>query len=117
LGKSPICWIFKKQSWVATSIVEADYINTSKNVKKILWLRNIIKEILNKKLNITIYTDNQSSKCIMKNDEINSKLKHKDIRYHFNRDNILNKRINLRYVGMERMSATYSQKIQMVQRY
>jgi len=53
----------------------------------------------------------------MKNDEINSKLKHKDIRYHFNRDNILNKRINLRYVGMERMSATYSQKIQMVQRY
>ncbi len=105
MGNSPICWISKKQSCVATSTAEAEYISTSESVKKILWLRNIIKEILNKKLNITIYTDNQASKCIMENGEINTKLKHIDVRYHFNRDNILKKRINLKYIDTENMLA------------
>jgi len=105
MGKSPICWISKKQTCVATSTAEAEYISTSENVKKILWIRNIIKEILNKKLNITIYTDNQASKCIMENGEINTKLKHIDVRYHFNRDNILKKRINLKYIDTENMLA------------
>jgi len=39
----------------------------------------------------------------MKNGEINTKLMHIDIRYNFNKDNILKKRINLKYVDMENM--------------
>jgi len=64
--------------------------------KKKPWLRNIIKEKLNKKLNTTIFTDNRAKKNIMENGEINTKLKHIDVRYHFNRDSILKKRINLK---------------------
>jgi len=48
MGTSPICWLSKKQTSVATSTAEAGYISTSENIKKILWIRNIIKEILNK---------------------------------------------------------------------
>ena len=33
-----------------------------------------------------MYTDNKVSKCIMENGEINTKLKHKDVRYSFNRN-------------------------------
>ena len=32
-----------------------------------------------------------------------TKLKHIDVRYHFNRDNILKKRINLKYIDTENM--------------
>jgi len=55
---------------------KAEYVSTSENVKKILWLRSIIKKILNKKLNIVIYTDNQANKCSIENGEISTKLKH-----------------------------------------
>ena len=105
MKKSPICWMSKKQTYVATSTAEAEYRTTSENVKKMLWFRNIIKEVLNKKLNLTIYTDNQTSKCIMENGEVNTKLKHIDVRYNFNRNNILKKRINLKYVDTENMLA------------
>jgi len=60
------------------------------------WLRNIIKEKLNKKLKKTINIKNIAKKKIMENGEINTKLKHIDVRYHFNRDSILKKRINLK---------------------
>ena len=41
MGKNPICWTSKKQSIVATSTAEAEYVSTSECVKKILWIRNI----------------------------------------------------------------------------
>jgi len=71
-----------------------------------LWIRNIIKEILNKGITIKIYTDNQASKKIMENGEINtSKLKHISVRYHFNRDNIAKKKVKLEYIDTENMLA------------
>jgi len=81
------------QFCVATSTTDVGYVSTSESVKKILQLRNITKEIQGKKLNITIYANNQASKCIMEYGEINKKLKYIDIRYHVNRNNILKIRI------------------------
>lgn len=105
MGTSPICWLSKKQTSVATSTAEAEYISTSENIKKILWIRNIIKEILNKWITVKIYTDNQASKKIMENGEINTKLKHISVRYHFNRDNIAKKKVKLEYIDTENMLA------------
>jgi len=78
MGNSPICWISKKQSCVATSTAEAEYISTSENLKKILWIRNILKELINYNKTITKYTDNLASKTTIENGEINTKLKHID---------------------------------------
>jgi len=105
MGTSPICWLSKKQTSVATSTAEAEYISTSENIKKILWIRNIIKEILNKWITVKIYTDNQASKKIMENRETNTKLKHISVRYHFNRDNIAKKKVKLEYIDTENMLA------------
>ena len=99
MGTSPICWLSKKQTSVATSTAEAEYINTSENIKKILWIRNIIKEIVNKWITVKIYTDNQASKKIMENGEINTKLKHISV----NRDNIAKKKVKLEYIYSENM--------------
>jgi len=105
MGNSTICWSSKKQSVIATSTTEAEYISTSECIKKILWIRNIIKELLNIDKEITIYTDNLSSKTTMENGDLNSKLKHIDIKYHFNRDNIDKRRIKLEYVNTNKMIA------------
>jgi len=95
MGNSAICWLSKKQSIVATSTTEAEYISTSECIKKVLWIRNIIKELLNIDKEITIYTDNLSSETIMENGDLNTKLKHIDIKYHFSRNNIDKRRIKL----------------------
>jgi len=62
MGNSPISWFSKKQSTVATSTAEAEYISTTECAKKVLWIRNILIEILNRRDPITIYTDNMASK-------------------------------------------------------
>ena len=71
----PICWLSKKQASVAMSTEELEYISTSENIKKILWIWNIIKKIINKWIAAKIYTNNQASKKIMENWNINTKLK------------------------------------------
>ena len=105
MGKSAICWSSKKQTIVATSTTEAEYISTSECIKKVLWIRNIIMELLDIDKEITIYTDNLSSKSNMENGDLNTKLKHIDIKYHFNRDNIDKHRIKLEYIETNKMIA------------
>ena len=46
-----------------------------------------------------------SSLKTIENGELNTKLKHISIKFHFNRDNILNKRILLKYKQTEEMLA------------
>jgi len=62
MENDPICWQSKKQSVVATSTAEAEYIATEKCIKKTLWIRNIFIELFNIKKLIKILTDNLASK-------------------------------------------------------
>ena len=105
MGKSAISWHSKKQSVVATSTAEAEYISTSECTKKVLWIRNILEELFNYNHSVTIFTDNMASKKSIENGEVNTKLKHIAIKYHFNRDNIINRKIKLMYKNTEEMLA------------
>ena len=105
MGTNPICWSSRKQPTVATSTMEAEYIGTSECTKKVLWIRNILSELFNFNKPITIFTDNQASKTTIENGQLNSKLKHINIKFYFNQDNIKNKRINLKYISTENMLA------------
>lgn len=105
LGKNPICWSSKKQPTVATSTMEAEYIGTSECVKKVLWLRNILYELFKFNKPIKVYTNNLSSKTTIENGQLNSKLKHINIKFYFNYDHIKNKRISLEYISTDKMLA------------
>jgi len=103
MGTSPICWSSRKQTTVATSTMEAEYIGTTECSKKVLWLRNILFELFNFNKPINIYTDNQASKTTIENGQLNSKLKYINIKFYFNQDHIKNKRIILKYISTENM--------------
>ena len=105
MGSDPICWSSKKQSTVATSTMEAEYIGTTECTKNVLWIRNILQEIFNFNKPIKIYTDNLSSKTTIENGQLNSKLKHINIKFYFNQDHIKNNRIKLEYTNTENMLA------------
>jgi len=105
MNNDPICWQSKKQTVVATSTAEAEYIATSECIIKVLWIRNILHELFNIKKPIKIFTDNLASKTTIENGELNNILKHIEIKFYFNKDNINNNRINLEYINTEKMLA------------
>jgi len=88
ISNNPIYCISKKQSVVATSTTEAEYISTSQCIKKLLWIRNILFELIIFNKPITSFIDNNSCKISMENGDLNPKLKQISIKYHFNADNI-----------------------------
>jgi len=105
IGNSPISWSSKKQTIVATSTAEAEYISTSECIKKILWFKNILNEIFKFSKPIKLYTDNLSSKTSMENGDLNTKLKHIEIKYYFNKDLIEKNIIKLEYINTNEMLA------------
>ena len=104
-GNNPICWGSKKQTTVATSTMEAEYIATTLCTKNALWIRNILIELINYNKPMKIYTDNMASKTTIENGQLNSKLKHINIKFYFNKDHIKNKNIILEYVSTDKMLA------------
>jgi len=105
MGKNPIMWQSKKQTIVATSTAESEYISTSECTKRVLWLRNMLEELINFNKPITIFTDNMASKRSIENGELNTKLKHISIKFYFNYDNIKNNKIKLEYKDTNNMLA------------
>ncbi|GJT52049.1 putative ribonuclease H-like domain-containing protein [Tanacetum coccineum] len=67
LGRRLITWQCKKQTIVATSTTEAEYVAAASCCGQVLWIQNQMLEIWFKFMNTKIYIDNESTICIVKN--------------------------------------------------
>nr|GFC79850.1 putative ribonuclease H-like domain-containing protein [Tanacetum cinerariifolium] len=81
-----ISWQCKKQTIVATSTTEAEYVAAAHCCGQVLWIQNQLLDYGFNLMNTKIYIDNESTICIMKNLVFHSKTKHIEIRHHFIRD-------------------------------
>ncbi|GKE76108.1 putative ribonuclease H-like domain-containing protein, partial [Tanacetum coccineum] len=86
LDKRLISWQCKKQTIVANSTTEAEYINVANCCGQVLWIQNQMLDYGFNFMNTKIYIDNESTICIVKNPMFHSKTKHIEIRHHFIRD-------------------------------
>jgi hypothetical protein len=101
-----ISWLSKLQKVVAISSAEAEYIALKEATKESLYLQSFIKELTSFKsleefkvfnsIN-TIKTDSLSAIELAKNPIYHARTKHVDITYHFVRENLLSKNIDLVY--------------------
>ncbi|GKD45082.1 putative ribonuclease H-like domain-containing protein, partial [Tanacetum coccineum] len=95
LGCRLISWQCKKQTVVANSTTEAEYIVALNCCGQVLWLQN---QLLNYRYNFMqtkIHVDNESAICVVKNLVFHSKTKHIEIRHHFIRDSYEKKLIEM----------------------
>ncbi|GJS04079.1 putative reverse transcriptase, RNA-dependent DNA polymerase [Tanacetum coccineum] len=81
-----ISWQCKKQTVVANSIIEAEYIAASNCCGWVLWIQNQLLDYGYNFMQTKIHIDNESTICIVKNPVFHSKTKHIEIRHHFIRD-------------------------------
>ncbi|GJW69014.1 putative ribonuclease H-like domain-containing protein [Tanacetum coccineum] len=86
LGCRLISWQCKKQTVVANSITEAEYIAASNCCGQVLWIQNQLLDYGYNFMQTKIHIDNESTICIVKNPVFHSKTKHIEIRHHFIRD-------------------------------
>lgn len=96
----PVAWKSKKQSVVAKSTAEAEYIALSFCASEALWVRNFFSEIKRPfgDSPITIHVDNQSAIDLAKDPVHLSKTKHIDIHVHHVRDEVAKGRILVEHV-------------------
>ncbi|GJT64786.1 putative ribonuclease H-like domain-containing protein [Tanacetum coccineum] len=95
LGKRLISWQCKKQTIVANSTTEAEYVVAANCCGQVLWVQNQMLDYGFNFMNTKIYIDNESTICIVKNLVFHSKTKHIEIRHHFIRDSYEKKLIQV----------------------
>jgi hypothetical protein len=102
LGNSTISWKSKNQNTVATSTSEAEYYALSDLIKEILYLLPIVEELgLKQPKPVIIHEDNQGTIAMANNHINNSRSKHIRVRFHFIREHIATKLIELKYCKSE----------------
>ncbi|PZO85061.1 MAG: hypothetical protein DI631_16935, partial [Acinetobacter johnsonii] len=86
LGNRLVTWQCKKQTCVATSTCEAEYIAASSCCSQVLWIQQQLRDYGFEFLTTPIYVDNSAALDITRNPVQHSKTKHIEIKYHFIRD-------------------------------
>ncbi|GJQ96426.1 retrotransposon protein, putative, ty1-copia subclass [Tanacetum coccineum] len=101
LGDRLISWSLKRQKSAAMSSTEAEYIALSGCCAQILWMRSQLTDYgfgFNK---IPMYCDNKSAIALCCNNVQHSRSKHIDIRFHFIKEHVENRVIELYFVNTE----------------
>nr|GEZ60354.1 hypothetical protein [Tanacetum cinerariifolium] len=101
LGERLISWSSKRQKSDAISSTEAEYIALSGCCAQILWMRSQLSDYglgFNK---IPMYCDNKSAIALCCNTVQHSWCKHINIRYHFIKEQVENRVIELYFVNIE----------------
>lgn len=100
LGNNLIAWKSNKQSCVARSTMEAEYIAMSEGTSEAQWCKYITDhlETTNEMDPIAVYCDNQAALAALKNPAEHSKAKHIALKYHCIRDEERSGRIKSAYI-------------------
>ena len=101
-----VSWSSKKQTIVAQSSTEAEYVALAHATKEALWICMLLSNLLSPLTAPTIlFGDNLSSISLAKNDAFHSRTKHINIQYHFICDIIEKNLIELQYCPTGEMAA------------
>ena len=106
LGRTAVSWRSNKQTCVALSTAEAEYMALASAALEAVWMRQLSNDM---KINVSeptvIFEDNQSTICMTKNPQFHGRAKHIGIKFHFIREQVNNNTIELRYCRTENMIA------------
>ena len=84
IGGTVVSWKSKKQSCVALSIAEAEYMALASAAQEAVWMRELNSDLCNQESELTlIFEDNQSAISMAKNPQFHGRSKHINIKFSF----------------------------------
>ena len=100
-----VAWESKKQTVVAFSSMEADYVALCQGGKEIVFTRSLLGGISFEEFTKepkSIYCDNQEANFMVKSSTVHKRGKHIGIKFHYIRDQYNDDTIDVHYVPSER---------------
>lgn len=117
LAGGAVSWSSKSQSTIALSTVEAEYMSYSMASRETMWWRQFLNQLYYRtppnQLTSTslaptvIYADNQGAIALAHNPEFHQRTKHISITWHYIRELVANKQIELQYLQTTDMVADF----------
>jgi hypothetical protein len=101
LGSSLVSWSSRKQSSVAQSTTEAEYVAAASCCSQLLWITYTLSDFGEECFHVPLMCDSTSAISVAKNPVLHSRTKHIEVRYHFLRDNVEKGNIDLINVPTE----------------
>lgn len=106
LGGNAITWQSAKQRVVALSSCEAEYIAAASAACQGVWLARLLTDMLGEESEPPeLLVDNQSAIALSRNPVFHDRSKHIDVRYHFIRECVDERRVVLSYTATEQQLA------------
>lgn len=107
LSGAAISWESRKQKVVALSSTEEEYIGISECCKEAIYLQSLQCQITDSSYTIILYNDNQSAQKLLFNPVFHNKPKHilVDIRFHYCKEIVARKLVNIQYLCTADMPA------------
>ncbi|GJU86128.1 retrovirus-related pol polyprotein from transposon TNT 1-94 [Tanacetum coccineum] len=94
-------WFAKKQTALAISTTEAEYVSAGKACQQALWMKQALIDYGIRLDDVPIMCDNKGAIDLSKNPVQHSRTKHIEIRHHFLRDNVQKGNISIEKVASE----------------
>lgn len=92
-----VSWFSRKQTCVALSSTEAEYVAASLVATEVVSIKNVVQEMVKEELKPKLLIDNQGAISLAHTFE-NKRSKHIDLRYHFIRDIVKKNILTTEYV-------------------
>ncbi len=106
LGGAPVSWASKKQSTIALSSTEVEYMACTHATKEVLWLRRFLGEVGYMQKNATlILNKSHGSLALLKSRVHHLRTKHIDVQFHFVREHITSNEVLFEYCSTKEMAA------------
>lgn len=101
-----VSWCSKKQTCVALSSTEAEFIALSEGSMEVIWIRRLLEELgENLEQPTVVYEDNQSCLKLIENEKFSNRSKHIDTRKFFVKSHVNEKTVQCVYCPTEQMLA------------
>ena len=103
-----ISWKSRKQSTIALSSCEAEYVSMAGAIQEGLFLRQLLFDIdvnFDDVPSFVVYCDNQGAIALAQKAQVSERSKHFDVKYHFIRNHVSDGNVQLRYLPTNEMMA------------
>lgn len=101
-----ISWCCRKQSCVALSSTEAEFISLAEACQEGVWIQRLLSNLNEPvQLPFVVFEDNQSCLKMISSEKFSNRSKHIDTKYHFVKDYVANNIVTCEYCPSEEMVA------------
>jgi histone deacetylase 1/2 len=100
LGDNLISWTTKKQATVSRSSTEVEYKALASATAEMMWVQNLLTELRVPHARVArLWCDNLGAKYLSANPIFHARTKHIEIDYHFVRERVANKVLDIRFIA------------------